>query len=461
MFRSGSNELALKSIVLGAMLLVYPCAIFAQHGGGGGRVGGSSAGGGGLSSGNHATGVDAKDDLRDFHEILAVQASTEQKVAYAAMLKSTAAASAKLQGFMAVLGKENNASDVANRDKSFEEAIEIARTLNKKFLEGFSEAQKSGLKEITKRLGKADSELAQQAKALDQEVEANAAGGQMAGTARSLEGALTGFQREQSDLGEEMSIATASNNPDVAFNLPTVKNTVNFANQAVVVTTAGAISKGVENGGQNLFEMELTADMSDLQQTIASVLHAQLDKADQCGERIALQTASLTPQESIGLVVAQLHYERWTCTTMFGRQNMNEIVEGNAAIEVKLAPAVAEDGTLRVAAQMGHIDAEGLVGELLRSGDLGEWLRDKIADSTLAALHQGADFKSALPDGTRSYATLRRAKFQGTGSGKLIAVLDGDIRVPNENLAAVTHALQERSLQSAEGTSDRPELMAR
>ena len=453
--------MAVKTIVLGAMMLLYPCAIFAQHGGGGGRVGGPSAGGGGLSSGNHATGVDAKDDLRDFHEILAVQASSEQKAAYAAMLKSTVAASAKLQGFIAVLGKENNASDLANRDKSFEEAIDVARTLNKKFLEGFSEAQKSGLKEITKRLGKADSELAQQAKALDQEVEANAAGAQMSGTARSLEGALTGFQREQTDLGEEMSIATSSNNPDVAFNLPTARNTVNFANQAVIVTTAGAISKGVENGGQNLFEMELTADMSDLQQTIASVLHAQLDKADQCGERIALQTASLTPQESIGLVVAQLHYERWTCTTMFGRQNMNEIVEGNTTIEVKLTPAVAVDGTLQMAAQLGRIDAEGLVAELLRSGALGEWLRDKIADSTLTALHQGADFNMALPDGTRKYATLKRAKFQGTGSGKLIAVLDGDIRVPNTNLAAVTHALQERSLQSAEGSSDRPELMAR
>ena len=460
MFRSGSNELAFKAIVLGAILLAHPCAIFAQHGGGG-HVGGSAAGGGGLSSGNHATGVDAKDDLRDFHEILAVQASSEQKAAYAAMLKSTVTAGAKLQGFIAVLAKENNASEVANRDKSFEEAIDVARTLNKKFLEGFSEAQKSGLKEITKRLGKADSELAQQAKALDQEVEGNATGAQIAGTARNLEGAVTGFQREQTDLGEEMSIATSSKNSDVAFSLPTMKNTVNFSNQAFVITTAGAISKAVENGGQNLFEMELTADLSDLQQTIAGVLRAQLDKADQCGERIALQTANLTPQEAIGLVVVQLHFERWTCTTMFGRQNMNEIVEGNATIEVKLAPAVAENGALRVTAQMGHIDAEGLIAELLRSGALGEWLRDKIADSTLTVLQQGADFKAALPDGTRSYAALRRAKFEGTGSGRLIAVLDGDIRVPNENLAAVTHALQERSLQSDEGSSDRPELMAR
>jgi hypothetical protein len=446
---------------LAATLLASPCVMLAQHGGSGGRIGGTSAGGGGLSGGNRATGIENKDDLHDFHQIMAVQASNEQKAAYAAMLKSTAAAGVELQGFIASLSKETNAPEVAKRDKSFEDAIETARTLNKRFLEGFSEAQKSGLKEITKRLGKADSELAQQAKALDQQVEVNAAGAQMAGTAHNLQSVLTGFQREQADLGEEMSIVTSSQTSDVAFKLPTMKNTVYFANQPVVVTTSGAISKGVLEAGQNTFQMELTADMSDLQQTIVDVLHTRLDTSDRCGERVALQTATLTPQESFGLVVAQLHYERWSCTTMFGRENMNEIVEGNGTIEVKLTPAIAEDGTLRLSAQTGRVDAQGLVGDLLRSASLGETLRDKISDSVLTALQQGADFKMALPVETRSYATLRRARFQGTGLGKLIAVFDGDIRVSNDNLAAVTRALQERSLQSSEGSTDRPELMAR
>ena len=82
MLRRGSRS-TIERIVLAAALLACPCAMFAQHGGGGGRLGGSSAGGGGLSSGNHASGVDAKDDLRDFHQIMAVQASNEQKIAYA------------------------------------------------------------------------------------------------------------------------------------------------------------------------------------------------------------------------------------------------------------------------------------------------------------------------------------------------------------------------------------------
>ncbi|MFY9947329.1 MAG: hypothetical protein WAK27_01460, partial [Candidatus Sulfotelmatobacter sp.] len=237
MFRRVGSGSGLKTVVLGTALLVYPCTSFAQHGGGGGHIGGSAAGGGGLSSGNRASGVENKDDLRDFHEIMAVQASNEQKAAYAAMVKSTAAASAQLQGFVSLLDKQNNVSEIAQRNKSFADAIETARTLNKKFLEGFSEPQKSGLKEITKRLGKADSELAQQARSLDQQVDANAASAQMAVTARSVEGALTGFQREQVDLADEMSISSSSASSDVAFNIPTVKNKVNFADQAFTITT--------------------------------------------------------------------------------------------------------------------------------------------------------------------------------------------------------------------------------
>jgi hypothetical protein len=458
MLRSVSFSSGLKALVLGTALLTYPCISFAQHGGGGGHIGGSAAGGGGLSSGNHASGVDNKDDLRDFHEIMAVQASNEQKAAYATMVKSTAAANAQLQDFVALLDKQNNASEIAQRDKSFADAIETARTLNKKFLEGFSEPQKSGLKEITKRLGKADSELAQQGRSLDQQVEANAASAQMAVTARGVAAALTGYQREQADLGDEMSISSSSGNSDIAFNIPTVKNKINFADQAFIITTSGTISKPVAAAGQNSLAMELTADMSDLQQTITDVLHAKLDTSDRCGERITLQTGALTPQEPASLVVVQLHYERWTCATMFGRESMNEIVEGSGTIEVKLIPAVAEDGSLRLSARIDRIDAEGLVGELMHSDTLGNILRDRISDSVLSALQQGADFKTALPAGARSYATLRRAKFQGTGSGRLLAVFDGDIRVSNENLAAVTRELQERSLQSAE---ERPELTAR
>ncbi|MGA8271472.1 MAG: hypothetical protein WB919_07915, partial [Candidatus Sulfotelmatobacter sp.] len=296
--------------------MAFPSGMLAQHGGGG-HIGGSAAGGGGLSGGNRATGIENKDDLRTFHEIMAVQATNEQKAAYAEMVKRTTVAGAQLKAFIDQIGKETNAREIANHDKTLEDAIETARTLNKKFMEGFSEAQKSGLKEITKRLTKTDSELAQQAKVVDQEVEANTAAAQMSGSAEGLDHALTSFQRSQTDLGEEMSIE--SNTQDVAYNLPPMRASIKFANQPMTITTSGVVSKSVAEGGQNTFPVELTSDMTDLQLTVADVLRDQLEKSDRCGDRIAIQTAVLNAEAPATVVEIQLHYERWAC---FGRDTM-------------------------------------------------------------------------------------------------------------------------------------------
>jgi len=457
MFRGAASSCSRGQLIfLAAALLACSHGLLAL--GGGGQIGGGAAGGG--ASGGAAAGVDVKDELRGFHEVMAVQASREQRIAYAAMVKSTTDASALLQGRLRQPGKENNPAGAIVHDKALADAVETAQTLSKKFVEGFSELQKSRLKELVRRLAKADSELAQQARMLDQAFAA-AAGAQMASSAQNLERALANFQRAQIDLGGEMSIDTSNNSQDSTFNLPPVKNSVNVANQPVAITMSGVVSKGRIEAGQNTFAVDVVADMADLQDNITGVLRSRVDQANRCGEQIAIQTAALTPQGPAGVVAALVHYERWTCTTMLGRENLNEIVEGNGTIEVKLTPTVGEDGTLRLLAQIGRVGAEGLVGDLLRSGPVGEGLRDKIAESVLAIISQGADFRAALPAGARSYATLRRAQFQGTGSGRLMVVLNGDIRVPNENLSALTSALKQQSSQPAEPSSGRPELISR
>jgi len=129
----------------------------------------------------------------------------------------------------------------------------------------------------------------------------------------------------------------------------------------------------------------------------------------------------------------------------FGRDTMNEMAEGNGSIEVKLTPLVDEDGTLRLIPEIGRVDAEGVVGDLLRSGSLGDAVRDTVAQSVLFTIRQGGDFRVTLPATAQGYATLRRAQFQGTGSGKLMAVLDGEIRVSDEKATALTSELKGRS----------------
>jgi hypothetical protein len=243
-----------------------------------------------------------------------------------------------------------------------------------------------------------------------------------------------------------MSIPAAGSQQ--AFNLVPVKNSATVANQVFDITASGEISKAAsEPDGQNTFAVSLSENLSDLQLNIAGLLRTQLNKSDRCGEQIAIQTAELTPQSAAALVVLQLHYERWSCGALFGHDSTNEIAEGNGTMEVKLTPAVAEDGMLRLNAQIGRVDAQGLIGDSLRSGPLGMSIRDQIAASMLSIMKQAGDFKTALPSGTRSYATLQRAQFQGTGSGKLIVLLDGEIRVSNDQLNALTSELSHASQQ--------------
>jgi hypothetical protein len=445
MFRRGNGISGVGTVVLGAALLAYPCGMLAQHGGGGGSMGGSGAGGGGLSgSGGIASGVSTKDDLKGFRAALAVQATSQQVVQFTLMEKSTAAAGAQLQGFLELLSKQmsapNAGSELASRGATLDQALERARTENRTFLDGLSERQKSGLKEIAKKLIKADSDLEQQTKALDQMVaDTKAVAQQIAGSGQSLEHALTAFRSQQADLGKEMNVGAADDGTNSTYAIPRVKNSVDMRNQSISVTTTGVISAGVAEGGQNTFKLELLADLSDLQNNIGDILRAQLNKADRCGEQVTIRDAGLTPQEPASLVVVQLHFERWSC---LGRDTVNEMAEGNGTIEVKLTPAVGEDGALQLRPEIGRISAEGLVGELLRSGSLGDTVRDGVTQSVLTVVRQGGDFKATLPATAQGHVTLRRAQFRGTGSGKLMAVLDGEIRLSDEMATALTSALK-------------------
>jgi predicted TIM-barrel fold metal-dependent hydrolase len=437
MSHEDSHRPNLKALLLFAALVMCPCAVLAQRGAGG--IGGGLAGGGGLSGGNGiASGLDTKDDLKSFHDVLALQASKPQVGEYRLMLKCTEAAGVQLQAFLEQAGKDDRA-ELGDSAKGLLAAIEQARTANAKFLEQLSDRQKSGLRETIKKLNKTDSELGQQVKTLDVLIAAaKPANLQVASSSENLKSILTGFYDQQLELGDEISIATGGNDGESTFSIAPAKTVVTFENQPIVVTTSGVVSKVSLPSVQNAFQVELRADLSDLQQNITEVLRRQLSKSDPCGEQIVIQTAALTPSTPMSTVVAQLHYERWAC--FGGRGNANEMAEGNGSMEVTLTPTIAEDGTLRVSPVISHVDAEGLVGDLLRSGALGETVRDTIAGSVLSALRQCLDYKTVLPAAAQGYVKLQQAKFEAVGAGELSLALDGSMQLPSDKVAAQIEA---------------------
>ncbi|MGC2513823.1 MAG: hypothetical protein WA383_04825 [Terriglobales bacterium] len=419
---------------MGIALLASPVRTLAQRGGGGGHGMPAGAGAGvGIAS-----GVSDKDDLKDFHPAMAVQATDEQRAAFAKIAQYTQAASDRLKAFRDLLQKVPASSPLSDRATNLDQAVEQARVSNKNFLASFSSKQKSGLKDIAKKLEKADSDLDKEVKALDQIVQivqtSKSDTESIASSAASLDKELASFQEEQLALGREMGILLSTGSQDLTFNLPKVTNSINIAGQPVSIQASGAVSRQstgtpAENG-RNLFTLKLTADLSDVQQNITVILRSKLTRAPRCGERLEIQQATLTPLAPASLVVARVHLERWVCPP--GQESPMEVAGGDGTIEVKLTPSVEQKAGLVLISEITRVDAERFLRDLLRSGDLGDMLRQQIAASVLSTLRKGTDLKATLPPAAQQSATLQKAQFQDAGADQLSLLLEGQLQLSDE-----------------------------
>lgn len=468
MFEQGARRMSVPRVIVlivGITLLATPRGMQAQHGGGGGG-GGRGMGGAGMSGGpGRPDGVSEKDDLKEFHRAMAVQATPEQRAAFAKVAQYAQDASDRLQTFRESLHKLSASStifDPATKERAttLDQAIESARGGNQNFLTSFSSKQKTGLQETTKKLGKADSELDKQIKTLDQIVQTPKPGiEQISSAAASLDKALASFQDEQLALGREMSILFDPAGQSATFSLPSVTNSINIDGQSVSIPSSGAVSKissdtPAENG-HNLFSLKLVADLSDVQQNITAILRSGLTRMPRCGERIEILNATLTPVAPASLVVANLHFERWVCQGGPGQGSPMEVAGGDGTLEVKLTPSLeASTGPTTVwhlVSEITRVQAQGFLRDSLRSGDLGVTLREQIAASVLSALQKGADLKTTLPPAAQTSATLQKAQFQDAGTDELSLVLDGQFQLSDEQTQQFAAQVKQRL--SAQGTT--------
>jgi hypothetical protein len=112
---------------------------------------------------------------------------------------------------------------------------------------------------------------------------------------------------------------------------------------------------------------------------------------------------------------------------------------------MKLTPAVDENSTeLRLVPDVGRIEADGSLGELLRSGPIAEMLREKIRGAILAALQKGTDLSATLPPELQANARIQNAQFQDAGSGRLAVQIEGEFRVTDEQMQFLSQQVKER-----------------
>jgi len=230
--------------------------------------------------------------------------------------------------------------------------------------------------------------------------------------------------------------AAQGTNGNAPLRIPPVKATLNLQGQPIQVTSWGAVSGAVAG----TFRVEVTVDLSGFQENLTPVLRSLLDRSDRCGERLSVQRARLAPSAPLGVLTAYVHYERFGCVKAFGKEIVKRLVAGDGVVEVQLTPSV-EGNTVLLAAQVRKIDADGSLGELLRSGSLGDSLREKIAASIQSAIQKSTDLKSTLPAGIANVALIQSAQFADGGAGQLWLTIAGEVRLSPEQFRAVAKGL--------------------
>ncbi len=211
--------------------------------------------------------------------------------------------------------------------------------------------------------------------------------------------------------------------------IPAIKTSVTIESQPIQITISGTAS--ARNSG--ITTLALTIDLGDLQEHLTPVLSATVNRNDRCGERLSVERVSLAPDAPAGLLTANINYERYACVKALGKQIVKRLVGGHGVIEVSLTPSVA-DNNISVDAQVRKIDADGSLGDVLRSGSVGDSIREEISDSIESAIQKVTDLKAALPAAIESAALIKTVQFADGGYGRLWLKLTGEVHLSAEEM---------------------------
>jgi hypothetical protein len=214
---------------------------------------------------------------------------------------------------------------------------------------------------------------------------------------------------------------------DLTLKIPPAKTSLDLKGQPVEITAWGTVSAAPSG----VFRLAMTVDMGNFQENLTPVLAAQLNRSDRCGERLSVERATVAPAAPSAVLTAYVHYERYGCAKAFGKEIVKRLAGGNGVVEVNLTPSFGEN-RITLAAQVRKIDADGSLGELLRSGSLGDSIRDKIAASVESAIQKSANLKSTLPAELENLAAIQTVQFADGGAGRLWLTISGEVRLSAE-----------------------------
>lgn len=208
---------------------------------------------------------------------------------------------------------------------------------------------------------------------------------------------------------------------NATLKIPPQRIAFDIKGQPVGITAWGEVSR-LSAGDIGL---ALTADLSDLQRNIAPLLGTQLNRSDRCGERMSVESASMESASPAANLTVRVHYERWGCAKVLGKELVKRLVGGNGVVTTRITPYAGKGG-ISVTSEVQKIEADGSLGELLQAGSVGASIKEKIADSIQSAIRKAGNFDSILPVAIASAVQIRSIQFTEGEGGRLWLALRAD-----------------------------------
>jgi hypothetical protein len=234
-----------------------------------------------------------------------------------------------------------------------------------------------------------------------------------------------------------LALAAPAQSGELILRIPPTAASFDAGGNPVNVTVWGSVSRV----SAEVVRLALTADLGEFQHNILPILRSQLNRSDRCGERLSMEQAALVPAPPDSILNATVHYERWGCMKALGKEVNKRLVGGNAVLSVKLTPSV-EANALSLKAEVVRLQADGSLGELLRSGSVGDALKEKIAASIRSSIQKAANFNNVLPPRMGGAVTIRSVAFTSGQEDRLLIDSAADAGISPENLKLLGKQLE-------------------
>lgn len=229
---------------------------------------------------------------------------------------------------------------------------------------------------------------------------------------------------------------------DFTFEIPPSPVAVDIGAQQIAIAVSGKVtaSPAPPSAADQTFPLNLRADLGGLQSHLTALAQQELNRSEKCAERVSIQNASLAPAAGSADLAIHLHYERWTCIAAENNAP-KQLLSSDATVHVMMNPVLEKSAagiqTVRLDARIGALEADGPLGEMLRSGTVGSTVREKMREALLKVLQRSIDLDGVLMPQTRRFAAIQKIAFVDAGFGRLALDMAGHLQVPGESVSTV------------------------